>query len=405
MNCRRGLVAAIVVATSALLVTLPSSVSGAQSQDELEKAEQDAAEALEHATEREREAAKRYAEATEALPKARARLKAARAEVEEAQARVDSAAEQERSAEAELDRATHQHEQLQVEVARAEEQIDTVAATAYKSGGLYSASALLSATGPQDLIGRLGLVDRVAANQRDALAELTAAQTRAGVARDEADAAWQQAEAARQAAQQALEDARAARRAAAQAADEVAALVDTRTEALEVAEQERERAEAELARVEQELREWEEANRDTSPELPSGTTLRMPVDGVKTSDYGMRVNPITGEERLHAGVDLAAASGTPIWAATGGTVIQAGWSSGYGNFTCLSHGTYEGQGLSTCYAHQSEILVSGGQSVQAGAVIGRVGSTGNSTGPHLHFEVRRDGSPTDPLPWLPDCLC
>jgi murein DD-endopeptidase MepM/ murein hydrolase activator NlpD len=131
----------------------------------------------------------------------------------------------------------------------------------------------------------------------------------------------------------------------------------------------------------------------------------MPVDGVKTSDYGIRIDPVTGAERLHAGVDFAAPGGTPIWAAAAGTVIQAGWADGYGNFTCVSHGTYEGQGMSTCYAHQSEIQVGAGEAVDAGETIGLVGTTGNSTGNHLHFEVRLDGSPVDPLPWLPDCLC
>jgi murein DD-endopeptidase MepM/ murein hydrolase activator NlpD len=237
------------------------------------------------------------------------------------------------------------------------------------------------------------------------MAELTAAQAGAGVARDEADAARQRAEDTRTAAQQALADARSAERTAEQSAEEVAALVDARAEALAVAEQERERAEAELARVEERLRQWEQENLDPGGELAAGTRLRMPVAGELTSGYGLRIHPITGAEQLHAGVDFAAPAGTPIWAAAAGTVIQAGWSSGYGNFTCLSHGRSDGAGLSTCYAHQSEILVAGGQPVAAGEVIGRVGSTGNSTGNHLHFEVRLDGSPTDPLPWLPECLC
>ncbi|MGH3679622.1 MAG: peptidoglycan DD-metalloendopeptidase family protein [Natronosporangium sp.] len=389
--------------TSLLLVTAPPGAVAAQ--EDLEQAEDDAAEALEHATEAEREAAEQYAEATEALPAAKARLKDARARVDDAGAALAAAAEQEESATEERDRATLSHDRLQLAVERASDRVDTIASAAYKGSGLYSAAAVLSANGPQDAISRLGLIGRVTVSEREALDKLAAAQADAAVARDQADDAQQRAEDARLAAQTALEDARTAQEDAEQAADEVEALVDARAEALAVAEREREKAEQQLAQIEEELREFEEANRDTAPELSAGDLL-MPVDGTKTSDFGMRSDPITGEQRLHAGMDFAAPGGTPIWAAAAGIVINAGWNDGgYGNFTCLSHGTFEGQGLSTCYAHQSEILVSAGQSVAAGDVIGRVGTTGNSTGDHLHFEVRRDGSPTDPLPWLPDCLC
>lgn len=402
MRGRRGLVATVVVVTSLLLVTAPPGAVAAQ---DLEQAEDEAHDALEHATEAEREAAEQYAEATEKLPGAKARLKDAQARVDDAGEAMAAAAEQEESATEELDRATLSHDRLQLAVERASDRVDMIATAAYKGSGLYSAAAVLSANGPQDAISRLGLIGRVTVSEREALDKLAAAQADAAVARDQADDAQQRAEDARLAAQTALEDARTAQEDAEQAADEVEALVDARAEALAVAEREREKAEQELAQIEEELREFEEANRDTAPELSAGDLL-MPVDGTKTSDFGMRSDPITGEQRLHAGMDFAAPGGTPIWAAAAGTVINAGWNDGgYGNFTCLSHGTFEGQGLSTCYAHQSEILVSAGQSVAAGDVIGRVGTTGNSTGDHLHFDVRRDGSPTDPLPWLPDCLC
>jgi murein DD-endopeptidase MepM/ murein hydrolase activator NlpD len=127
----------------------------------------------------------------------------------------------------------------------------------------------------------------------------------------------------------------------------------------------------------------------------------MPTQGWQSSPYGMRFDPFYGVWQLHAGVDIAADGGTAIQAVEAGTVVRAGWNGGYGNYTCLGHGTHRGQGLSTCYAHQSEILVSDGQSVGRGEIIGRVGTTGASTGDHLHFEVRLDGSPTDPVPFLP----
>lgn len=115
-----------------------------------------------------------------------------------------------------------------------------------------------------------------------------------------------------------------------------------------------------------------------------------PVNGTFTSPFGMRWG------RLHAGVDLAASSGTPIRAADGGTVRYAGWMDGYGNYTCIQHSS----SISTCYGHQSSIGVSVGQSVTQGQVIGAVGNTGHSTGPHLHFEVRINGTPVDPMGYL-----
>jgi len=99
---------------------------------------------------------------------------------------------------------------------------------------------------------------------------------------------------------------------------------------------------------------------------------------------------------MHEGIDIAAPTGTPIRAAAGGTVISAGWLGGYGNLTVIDHGG----GVSTAYGHQSAFAVGGGQAVAQGQVIGYVGSTGHSTGPHLHFEVRINGSAVDPMGYL-----
>jgi len=99
---------------------------------------------------------------------------------------------------------------------------------------------------------------------------------------------------------------------------------------------------------------------------------------------------------MHTGVDIGGPSGAPIRAADSGVVVMAGWNGGYGNWTLIDHGG----GLATGYAHQSSIGVSRGQRVGRGDVIGRVGSTGASTGPHLHFEVRVGGSPVNPLNYL-----
>ncbi len=124
--------------------------------------------------------------------------------------------------------------------------------------------------------------------------------------------------------------------------------------------------------------------------------LAWPVPGPVTSAFGYRIHPITGISRLHAGIDLAGSSGQNIRAAGSGTVILAGWYGGYGNTVVIDHGG----GLSTLYAHQSGVNVSRGQTVSTGDVIGFVGSTGFSTGPHLHFETREFGTPVNPMGYL-----
>jgi murein DD-endopeptidase MepM/ murein hydrolase activator NlpD len=123
---------------------------------------------------------------------------------------------------------------------------------------------------------------------------------------------------------------------------------------------------------------------------PSSAGLIWPVNGPVVSPFGYRWG------RLHAGIDIAVGYGTPIHAAAAGTVVLAGWVSGYGNYTCIDHGG----GMATCYAHQSSYAVSQGASVGQGQVIGYVGCTGHCFGPHLHFEVRINGTPVDPLGYL-----
>ncbi len=132
------------------------------------------------------------------------------------------------------------------------------------------------------------------------------------------------------------------------------------------------------------------AQGQTTSTTPSSAGLIWPVSGPVTSPFGWRWG------RMHDGIDIGVPSGTPIHAAASGTVLYCGWESGYGNLTVLDHGG----NLATAYGHQSSIAVSCGQHVGQGDVIGYVGSTGHSTGPHLHFEVRVNGSPVDPMGYL-----
>jgi murein DD-endopeptidase MepM/ murein hydrolase activator NlpD len=130
--------------------------------------------------------------------------------------------------------------------------------------------------------------------------------------------------------------------------------------------------------------------------MPGTGQLMYPTIGEVTSSFGWRTHPILGYERFHAGMDFGADYGTAIYASDRGRVIYAGWYGGYGNAVIIDHGN----GLTTLYGHCSELFVNEGQAVQKGQPIAAVGSTGFSTGPHLHFEVRANGEPINPAQFL-----
>ncbi|GGD25446.1 M23 family metallopeptidase [Aureimonas glaciei] len=155
---------------------------------------------------------------------------------------------------------------------------------------------------------------------------------------------------------------------------------------------ETERFDVSLAELDQALTDLQVLQRRTD-RIP----LARPVDTLAVSStFGVRPDPFLGRSAMHTGIDFVAPTGTDVDATASGTVVQAGVNSGYGNLVEVDHGG----GLVTRYGHLSQILVNVGDKVKAGAIIGRVGTTGRSTGPHLHYEVRRDGSPIDPSRFL-----
>ena len=130
---------------------------------------------------------------------------------------------------------------------------------------------------------------------------------------------------------------------------------------------------------------------------PSGSgAMIWPISGPITSEFGWRTHPITGDQRFHSGLDIGGDYGIPVHAAQAGTVTYAGWISGYGNTVIIDHGG----GVTTLYGHNQSLAVGEGQSVAQGEVISYCGSTGNSTGPHCHFEVRQNGEPVSPYGYL-----
>jgi len=135
----------------------------------------------------------------------------------------------------------------------------------------------------------------------------------------------------------------------------------------------------------------------SAPRQEVSIPSRVPLKGVRlTSGFGMRTHPVTGLRRGHKGIDLAAPTGTPIYATADGLISRASWFSTYGLYVAIEHG---GE-LQTRYAHMSRLNVAKGQRVKKGEIIGFVGSTGRSTGPHLHYEVRVRGKAVNPLPYM-----
>lgn len=172
---------------------------------------------------------------------------------------------------------------------------------------------------------------------------------------------------------------------------EVLSQVQSQREQYEKALQELEETSRELERLIRSLQRPDSAYQGTG-------VFCWPVPGYSrvTSEYGMRYHPILGVRKLHTGIDIGAPQGARIVAADGGTVIHTGWMGGYGNTIVIDHGG----GISTLYAHLSAYKVSVGTKIDKGEIIGLVGSTGFSTGPHLHFEVRKNGEPVNPRGWI-----
>ncbi len=159
-------------------------------------------------------------------------------------------------------------------------------------------------------------------------------------------------------------------------------------------EQAERQLEMESQQLEQQIRDMESAQKHSSKDMVVGSgNMSLPLQAQITSPFGWRRHPIFGVRKFHTGVDLAGPNHSAIKAADSGSVLYTGWYGGYGKVVIVSHG----KGMATLYAHLSATRVSAGQSVQKGDVVGYEGTTGFSTGPHCHFEVRVNGKPNNPL--------
>ncbi|MBW3619873.1 MAG: peptidoglycan DD-metalloendopeptidase family protein [Actinobacteria bacterium] len=319
-----------------------------------------------------------------------AALAEARAAYAEARARTEAATR-------ELQAVSERLSRTQQELAERERRFDDRIASAYKYGNVGYASALIGAEDVSDFVNTMYYVRSVMKTDRVMITDVT--ETAREVAEDRQDAdrlrdalASEEAAAARSRAE--VERATEAQRnltamvagERAQRARLVAELQSTEADYEVLVDG----LEAESAKLAEELRKSQ-----FSGTQPGPGGLLWPTAGHRTSGYGFRTHPIYGGRRMHTGVDISGGTGQPIVAAAEGQVVSAGWRGGYGLTVVIDHGG----GLHTLYAHQVRLSVSSGEVVGQGQKIGEVGTTGNSTGPHLHYEVRVNGQPRDPMEW------
>jgi len=334
-------------------------------------------------------------------------LSAVVAELEDAQSAVDDAGAAVGALEAELSSArtrldalterlaaqTRKLERLRSEYAKAVAILEARVRAAYIDeppdmlAFLVSASSFDEVIDNVELLTRIGRQDKRVAAQVQRARDRTAAERRATIQTKREQTATVAVIAAR------TDEARVARDRLAGERDRLAAVENLKQSALIDSRETREgylhEVDSLLAQSAA-LAEQIRGAGTTGGGQPSAAGLIWPCDGVVVSGFGMRWG------RMHEGIDIGCAYGTPNRAAASGTVIYAGWLGGYGNLVVVDHGN----GLSTAYAHASSILVSVGQTVSQGQTVSLVGSTGNSSGPHLHFEVRVNGVAVDPLLYL-----
>ncbi|MEV6924061.1 M23 family metallopeptidase [Dactylosporangium sp. NPDC051485] len=422
----------LAVVGAVVMLLGPGAAGHADTRDDkarLDRQLQETQATLEAATDKAQQAAADHDRAAAALPGAQADMADAKGKVIAADATARQAQRDRDAADAAMDAADDAYRDAQRQVDAAKVDVSVFAAAAYKGGGFAQFNSIFDISDPTDLAVRIEYLDHVAQAKREAIDELTVARMSAKQRSNVAVLAQQRADQAAADAERSLANARTAQAGAEKAAADVQNLLDLSARAEATANAERS---AVLARYQELKRESDrvaeqlraEANAETRKAKASsrgggsaaplttavgpssgGAFFLMPVHGWKSSNFGMRFDPVYKVYQLHAGIDVAAGGGQPIVAAADGVVVRAGPSGGNGNYTCISHGLYQGKGLATCYAHQSAILVRVGQRVRRGELIGRVGTTGASTGYHLHFEVRLNGSPVQPLDWLPACLC
>ena len=292
---------------------------------------------------------------------------------------------------------TTRYHSLQRQYATARLRLERRLVDIYESSDTSTVDVVLGATDVQSAIDRVEYMNEIALQDRHVAKQVADAKTRARQARQRTVSLRStvggetRVIAARTSQARAVRDELAgARNSLAGSRDHVKVALDKLTTAQQAEAGEIDALQAASAQLAEQIRSAQARSSVGPAATPSAAGLIWPVSGPVTSPYGYRWG------RLHEGIDIGVPTGTPIHAAADGTVIYCGWESGYGNLVVIDHGN----GIATAYGHQNAIAATCGQHVLQGDIIGYVGSTGHSTGPHLHFEVRVDGNPVDPLGYL-----
>lgn len=409
---RKATLAVLLVAALIAALTTPSF---ADKKDDLEKQKKgvsgkigDAKKDLELST-------KKYANAVAALKKAQAKLDTAQSRLNDTRGALATAKARDAqmqaklmSTEAELDAAMARLSQGKAELRDSESKVEQFAVENIEQGdpGMRAFSSLLQGEDPNAFSEQMSLNDAVSDDQLATMQKLAATRVILEVNRDRVKKLRDQVKAQREAAAANLVRKQQLEAAAEDQAAEVAELVIARRGARNTAAKLREEDKKQLASLEADRRSLEARIRALTPKQvrdaggDGGGTLSYPANGPITSQYGMRFHPVLHVWKLHDGTDFGIPCGTPVRAAAGGRVLQTYYNGGYGNRIILNNGRMRGQSVVTTYNHLTRWIVRPGQHVSRGQTIGYSGTTGYSTGCHLHFMVIANGSTVNPMRWL-----
>lgn len=390
-----------VLSTLASVVLVLTTLSGtARADDALDQRVAAAFDALSKASAAAAQAAKDLKAAQSKLPAARKALEEANALEAKARSEYKTAQINADVAKAAYGAALARLASKQAEIVILQKKVDQFARTIYQQGQTTQLGIILNSTSPTDLTLRLEAIRAISQANAQDLVELEEAKIQLAIEADDAEQKRIEADRLEALAADALAIADAAADKAAKAKAEVDELIRQEAVALAAAEADRQRVKSQY----DELRAEQLRVSGVSKKVSKGSgdpqatgPLSWPLPGRKAGGgVGPRIHPVYRYQSCHTGVDVSAPTGTPIQAAGSGVVITARWSNAYGNMLMIDHGG----GLVTMYAHLTSFAVGNGAGVGNGQVIGYVGSTGWSTGPHLHFEVHVNGVPHNPMGWF-----
>ena len=403
---------AAVASVAAVILLAPASPGIANPQDdkasiderveELQREHEGLSEDLARVVAELEEAEDRMPDAEDAVTAAADELSEAQRKDDELAARLTSAENAEKELQTEIDNGTDQIEE-------SEQAVVGVARRAYQNSGVTSDLAMLLQMADSDNgLDGLTRVDSAVRSQQRTITRLGEQRAANMSSQDRLDAIADEISDLKDEAAEVVLEKEAAESAAREAKDSLDSLIEQKDSAAQTIEdnqaataEELRKQKEEQERLADEIRQWQEDNGDGNRVLPGDGFLKNPAPGYPvTSQYGWRTHPISGTRRMHTGTDFGVPCGDPVYASADGVVVSSGVAGGYGNRVVLSHGKSNGASIATTYNHNTRNVVRAGQTVKEGDTVAMAGTTGSSTGCHLHFEVMVDGSYVDPMDWI-----